>query len=156
MKALNFNGDILVRGFWIYIWEIVSNSEKYYYVGRTGDNSSSNAGSPISRMSLHFDLRSSATANQVIRKLQDKQIVPQQCSYFLYTYGPFYPETKKDWNEHTILRNEIALIEAQVAEYLKENGKTVLGNHPKLGEYNIDIFSKIKKDLQSDGVLSKR
>ena len=47
MKAktleLNFNGELLQRGFWLYIWEIKTPKKKHlYYVGRTGDSSSIN------------------------------------------------------------------------------------------------------------------
>jgi hypothetical protein len=53
--ALTFNGGLLRRGFWLYIWEIKTPEQtRLYYVGRAGDSSSSNAQSPFNRMGQHL------------------------------------------------------------------------------------------------------
>jgi hypothetical protein len=53
---INFDGSILKRGFWIYIWTIHTQREGFLiYVGRTGDTSSPNAQSAFNRVSQHVD-----------------------------------------------------------------------------------------------------
>jgi hypothetical protein len=38
LHQLEFDGALLARGFWLYIWEITTNDGgKVHYVGRTGD-----------------------------------------------------------------------------------------------------------------------
>jgi hypothetical protein len=52
---VRFAGGILQRGFWLYVWEVMTQEGKaLYYVGRTGDSSSTNAQSPFNRMSQHL------------------------------------------------------------------------------------------------------
>jgi hypothetical protein len=53
--VFSFDGKLLQRGFWLYVWEITAaDHEVFYYVGRTGDSSSPNAQSPFNRMSQHL------------------------------------------------------------------------------------------------------
>lgn len=78
-ETLAFSGQVLRRGFWLYVWEIQPpNSERIYYVGRTGDSSSPNAQSPFSRMSHHlgFNRRS----NVLRRHLEKRNIAPERVS----------------------------------------------------------------------------
>ena len=49
---LMLDGKLLKRGFWVYVWKIITKDDQvFYYVGRTGDSSSCNAALPFSRMS---------------------------------------------------------------------------------------------------------
>jgi hypothetical protein len=44
LHELSFGGGLLERGFWLYVWEISPpQGPALYYVGRTGDSSSTNA-----------------------------------------------------------------------------------------------------------------
>jgi len=52
--SVRFRGDILKSGFWIYVWKVTHEEKIYYYVGRTGDSSSVNAASPMSRWTTHI------------------------------------------------------------------------------------------------------
>jgi len=37
--SLEFNGEFLERGFWLYVWDVTTPAKKHlYYVGRTGDS----------------------------------------------------------------------------------------------------------------------
>src|SRR5208283_3705997 len=52
---LTFDGGLLERGFWLYVWEITTPQDTHlYYVGRTGDSSSIKAQSPFNRMGQHL------------------------------------------------------------------------------------------------------
>ena len=55
-----FNGEVLERGFWLYVWEIAQGSQVHLYVGRTGDSSSARALSPFNRIGQHLDFRENA------------------------------------------------------------------------------------------------
>jgi hypothetical protein len=67
-----FDGALLARGFWLYIYEIAtSNGEMLYYIGRTGDSSSINAQSPFVRFGQHFG--TNAAANQLRKHLEKRQ-----------------------------------------------------------------------------------
>ena len=40
LHQLAFDGALLARGFWLYVWEITpKDGGKVHYVGRTGDSS---------------------------------------------------------------------------------------------------------------------
>ena len=53
--SMKFDGHLLARGFWLYIWEIKGASSHHVYVGRTGDTSSPHAQSPFKRVGQHLD-----------------------------------------------------------------------------------------------------
>ncbi len=129
IQHISFSGEILKRGFWLYIWRITKKRIKYYYVGRTGDNSSVNAASPFSRLSQHLDLRKSASANMLSRHLQSINVEPQKCLFEMFAIGPIYPEqtTKK---KHMHYRDLTGSLEASLALYLKNKNFKVLGTHP--------------------------
>jgi hypothetical protein len=48
--AMSFDGALLGRGFWLYVWRITDDSRSALYVGRTGDSSSPHASSPFKRI----------------------------------------------------------------------------------------------------------
>jgi len=52
---MSFDGHILQRGFWLYVWRIEFEGKQYYYVGRTGDSSSAHVSSPFNRIGQHLD-----------------------------------------------------------------------------------------------------
>ena len=131
---LEFDGKLLERGFWVYVWEIYTpRNEKLFYVGRTGDSSSPNAASPFSRMSAHFS--KNPKGNALLRNLRDKKIDPEKCKFKLHAYGPIFTE-QKAFDKHKPFRDKAASIEVFVAKKLKERGYEVIGNHPKNTKVN--------------------
>ena len=60
MQQVRFEGALLERGFWLYVWRVRQESREVLYVGRTGDSSSRFAASPFSRLSQHLDIRPKA------------------------------------------------------------------------------------------------
>lgn len=151
LHKIYFNGALLERGFWLYVWKIVHGKDIYFYVGRTGDTSSPNASSPFRRMGMHFDLKPHAKANCVIKHLRQKSINPFNCTYKFFAYGPIFPE-QKDMDEHRIYRDRIAALEAELAyNIMSELRCCILGTHPKRKKVDTDIFaelwSKFKEEL---------
>ena len=88
---LSFNGELLQRGFWLYVWEIQTPKKPlFYYVGRTGDSSSINAQSPFNRMGQHLSFKK---GNMLRHHLESKNIVPETCLFRLIAHGPILKET---------------------------------------------------------------
>jgi hypothetical protein len=51
LRQSDFEGALLTRGFWLYIWEIkVGDGRSIYYVGKTGDKPSGSSQSPFDRL----------------------------------------------------------------------------------------------------------
>lgn len=62
VHEIRFEGGILQRGFWLYVWKVTpADQAPLYYVGRTGDSSSTNAQSPFNRMGQHLGFARTAT-----------------------------------------------------------------------------------------------
>ena len=76
LREVKFNGGILQRGFWLYVWEVTPLGGKaLYYVGRTGDSSSTNAQSPFNRMGQHLGF--ARNSNMLRRHLSSLEAAPR-------------------------------------------------------------------------------
>ncbi len=126
---MKIDGRLLSRGFWLYIWEITSDSKRRLYVGRTGDNASPFAASPFKRIGQNLDSKPNAKANALYRLLQREEMICSECAFEMVAIGPIYAE-QKTWEEHVPCRNKMAAIEGHAAQYLKARGYKVLGFHP--------------------------
>lgn len=121
---LVFNGGLLQRGFWLYIWEITTLEYRLFcYVGRTGDSSSLNAQSPFNRMGQHLGFRKEG--NALRRHLAEKDLTPESCTFRLVAYGPILSEAKTR-DEHRKRRNQIAAMEKALADIMRAGGFDVL------------------------------
>src|SRR5215207_4311164 len=101
--SLTFSGELLRRGFWLYVWEIKTSENVYlYYAGRTGDSSSIKAQSPFNRMGQHLGFNDKS--NVLRRRPRGRGIDPEDCEYRLVAHGPIWGETA-DRDEHRILRD---------------------------------------------------
>lgn len=122
--SLTFNGGVLQRGFWLYIWEITPlDGAPRYYVGRTGDSSSSNAQSPFNRMGQHLGFNDNS--NVLRRRLLASDIDPDTCTFRLVTHGPLMPEASSD-TEHRSRLGRIAAWEKALADAMVAAGYAVL------------------------------
>lgn len=86
VHELSFTGHFLQRGFWLYVWEVTPPDGKpLFYVGRTGDSSSTNAQSPFNRMGQHLGF---ATNSNMLRKyLEAHGASPEHSSFRLVALG---------------------------------------------------------------------
>ena len=128
MKAstheITFKGDLLNRGFWLYVWEITTPRKNHvYYVGRTGDSSSINAQSPFNRMGQHLSYNEKQ--NMLRRHLDNKHLIVEMCDFRLIAYGPIL-EQATTHESHIKSRDTIAAIEKQLAKSLTDSGYDVL------------------------------
>lgn len=70
----NFDGQIIQRGFWLYVWRVTSGTTIVFYVGQTGDSSSIFASSPFVRVGRHLDLRPNTKSNSLARHLEIEKL----------------------------------------------------------------------------------
>ena len=141
---ISFSGSILERGFWLYIWRIRSSSQEFFYVGRTGDNSSRFAASPFSRLGQHLDVRPTATANMLLRHIRRMDLDPLACNFELMVLGPLFPE-QPTLELHRKFRDRIAPLEAGLATYLRAQGRKVVGSHASVSVVDIQLLSEVKR-----------
>ena len=141
-----FSGRILERGFWLYVWRVWSSDREVWYVGRTGDNSSANAASPFGRLSQHLDLRENTTANTLVRNLRANNLEPCDCEFELLAIGPLYSE-QESFEDHVPFRDATALLEAELAEYIRLTDRIIIGSHPRRGTYDEQIFEFVKEKV---------
>ncbi|MCC4767383.1 hypothetical protein FXW07_12315 [Methanosarcina sp. DH1] len=145
---LKFNGEILQRGFWLYIWEITTQDQKnLYYVGRTGDSSSINAQSPFNRMGQHLGFNDKS--NVLRRHLEGKGIDPAKCTFRLVAHGPILEEaTTKE--VHQKRRDILAALEMALAEAMAEAGYKVMNTVNCRKMLNIEQFNKIRNAFAAE------
>ena len=143
LQTLSFDGAILQRGFWLYVWEITpAGAAALYYVGRTGDSSSTNAQSPFNRMGQHLGFNEAS--NTLRRQLQVLGVTPEASQFKLVAVGPLDAESTEDSRaEHDERRDRIAAMEKALAGLMLESGYNVINR----------VHSKKSLDLQGfDGV----
>jgi hypothetical protein len=138
---LTFNGGLLERGFWLYVWEITRpNHNAVYYIGRTGDSSSSNAQSPFNRMGQHLGFRKESNAMR--RHLEAKGLNPEQCSFRLVAYGPILEEGQTA-EEHRPRVEKMAAMEKSLAEAMCAAGYTVLNDVKCRKQLDQEMFAVV-------------
>lgn len=124
----DFDGQLLRRGFWLYVWQVRCGKRRFAYVGRTGDSSSRNAASPFSRVGSHLNLKANAKANTLRRQIRNEKFNPLACSFRFVAFGPLYGESK---TAHYQRRDRMAGLEKSLADYLTTRGFKVVGSHGK-------------------------
>jgi hypothetical protein len=125
---MSFDGGVLQRGFWIYVWRITNSSREWLYVGRTGDSSSKYASSPFSRIGQHLDFRTKAKGNAMARQLKQVGIDPLDSKFEMIAVGPIFDE-QSDFDSHKPIRDIMSGIEKKVALILRDRNYTVIGKH---------------------------
>jgi hypothetical protein len=123
---LRFDGGILQRGFWLYVWEVTpAGRAPLYYVGRTGDSSSTNAQSPFNRMGQHLGF--AKNSNMLRRHLTQHGAAPESCSFRLVALGPLEQEASNpDRRAYDQRRDLVAAMEKALAEFLASSGLEVM------------------------------
>ena len=123
---IRFDGAVLRRGFWLYVWEVTPPAgEALYYVGRTGDSSSLNAQSPFNRMGQHLGF--AQNSNMLRRHLAAHNIEAERCQFRLVAVGPLEAESAAVGRaEHDARRDIVAAMEKALTETMLEAGCLVM------------------------------
>ena len=140
--SMSFDGHLLARGFWLYVWDIRGSSSRQLYVGRTGDTSSPNAQSPFCRIGQHLDPRPNAKGNALARQLARAGIDSSTCSFEMTAVGPIFPE-QESFEEHKPLRDQMAALERALADRLRDRKYEVLGTHPRAVPPDAGLFRQV-------------
>jgi hypothetical protein len=139
---LTFNGGLLERGFWLYVWEITTPQDtQLYYVGRTGDSSSIKAQSPFNRMGQHLGFNKHA--NPLRRYLNAEDVDPEQCLFRLVTYGPILEEAAT-LEEHRQRRDRTGAMEKALAEAMVSAGYKVINAVNCRTILDAELFSSVR------------
>ena len=130
--GMSFDGHLLKRGFWLYIWDIKGPGSRHLYVGRTGDSSSANASSPFRRIGQHLDASPNAKGNALGKQLRRAGVNNEECRFEMMALGPIFPE-QSTFADHAPIRDRMAALEGWLADELRQRGYIVLGTHPPTG-----------------------
>lgn len=144
LQTLNFDGALLHRGFWLYVWEITpAGASPLYYVGRTGDSSSANAQSPFNRMGQHLGFNEAS--NTLRRRLLARSVTPEACHFKLVAVGPLDAESTEDTRaEHDERRDRIAAMEKALADLMKESGYNVINRVHSKKALDLKVFDGVR------------
>ena len=141
--SLEFNGEFLGRGFWLYVWDVTTPGKKHlYYVGRTGDSSSNNAQSPFNRMGQHLGFNKNS--NVLRRHLESRDIPVAKCKFRLVAYGPILKEATTQ-DGHTRARDVTAALEKKLADTLGESGYQVLNPVNCRKKLDLNLWAKVRE-----------
>ena len=138
---LIFNGGLLERGFWLYVWEITTPQDTHlYYVGRTGDSSSIKAQSPFNRMGQHLGFNKHA--NPLRRYLNAEDVDPERCLFRLVTYGPILEEAPT-LEEHRQRRDRTGAMEKALAAAMISAGYRVINDVNCRAKLDAKLFTGV-------------
>jgi hypothetical protein len=137
------DGEMVERGFWIYVWEATTPAgEELLYVGVTGDSSSRNAQSPFNRMGQH--LGPARNSSMLRNWLGKRGIVPEQCTFRLVAHGPVLDEAD-DWAEHCARRDILAGMERQLIEDLVSAGYDVMNRSQSKMPLEETLYREVRR-----------
>lgn len=143
-----FEGKLLKRGFWLYVWEIKGDITRHLYVGRTGDSSSANASSPFRRIGQHLDPRLNAKGNALGRRLKEAGLEAESCTFEMIAIGPLFDE-QRTFSAHSPLRDKTAALERALVDELRSRGYEVLGVHPRAGDPDPGLMQQVTAVLDN-------
>ena len=140
--SMSFDGSILQRGFWLYVWDITAGESRHLYVGRTGDSSSRYAASPFTRIGRHLDHRENAKGNSLAKQLVRVDATPSACSFQMVAIGPIFPE-QETFAAHVPHRDTVGALETALAVTLRTRGYSVLGSHAPEAEPDSELLQQV-------------
>jgi hypothetical protein len=149
VARLCFDGLLLHRGFWLYVWRIRQGDRFLVYVGRTGDSASPFAASPFIRAGQHLDLREKAKANALVRQLRAHGVDPTRAEYELIAMGPLAPEATERAS-HWPLRDKVAALEAALAKELETRGYDLIGSHGSRKLLDRELFDRVLAAVEDE------
>jgi hypothetical protein len=146
--SMTFDGHLLKRGFWLYVWQIRGPLSHHVYVGRTGDSSSPHASSPFKRIAQHLDPSPNAKGNALRKQLRQRGVECDECSFEMVAVGPIFPE-QPDFEAHKPVRDRMAALERAIADELGQRGYVVLGTHPRAGSPDPALLQQLRALLNA-------
>jgi hypothetical protein len=152
----------------VYIIEVINNSDRFYYIGQTGDSHYLTARSPLRRLIGHLSDSKASTENQIYKYVA-KKILPSEKkeskkysteekemieNYFIQSDVKMYSYPLIDFDFHASEDNHqkktkrIVEFEKQVILLFKDSGKSLINKQiPKKIKNQIeftDVYNEIK------------
>lgn len=122
LHEISFDGCVLARGFWLYVWEITRpDGVLVHYVGRTGDKASGVCQSPFDRFSKH--LGANPHNNALQRHLEKHKLRQEDCSFRFHALGPILANSKLSHSEKC---DVLAALEKALADSMRAADYEVL------------------------------
>lgn len=147
LHELAFDGTLLERGFWLYVWQVTpASGEPLFYVGRTGDNSTINAQSPFYRIGQH--LGGEQECNMLRRYLQERGLEPETCAFRLVAVGPIMEESRSR-EEHFERRDHLAAMEKALSEELQRAGCELMNRVRSAKPLDAKLYATIRAAFAS-------
>ncbi|SFG24320.1 hypothetical protein [Ensifer sp. OV372] len=142
MHHLRLPGGMTERGFWLYVWRVLSpHDQEFLYVGRTGDNSSPYAASTYRRMGQHLgDADNTNALLTHLREHDESRPISHYNEFEMFSYGPIFPEVERHpefayrlephWGDamkkHEEFRDRTAALESRLARELHDRDYNVM------------------------------
>jgi hypothetical protein len=139
---MKFDGYLLERGFWLYVWEIKGPKSHHLYAGQTGDSSSPHAASPFKRVGQHLDAGPNAKGNALGKQLRKAGVTYEECTFEMVGISPIFPE-QPSFEDHVPMRDQTAALERSVADELRQLRHEVLGTDPRQGAPDATLLQTI-------------
>ncbi|HEY8666958.1 MAG TPA: hypothetical protein VIL86_09845 [Tepidisphaeraceae bacterium] len=146
--SMKFDGHLLRRGFWLYIWRVTATASDHVYVGRTGDSSSPHASSPFKRIGQHLDPSPNAKGNALGKQLRRAGVTCEDCVFEMIAVGPIFDE-QETFEQHRPYRDQTADLERAVADWLRERGYKVLGTHSPPGSPDQGLLKQVIDHIEA-------
>lgn len=169
---LEIDGKCLKSTYSVYIIEIISAKDKYFYIGQTGDSNYVSARSPLRRLIGHLSYTKSSNENQIIKAIArrlfgteknnsksftsaEKEMIE---SFFttsiikMHSYPLFEFKHDQTFEKHKIIRKEVLKFEKQIIDIFIRSSHEVLNNKiPREVDKNIKfemVLNEIKKTFE--------
>jgi len=141
---------LIERGFFLYACYVRHKENTWIYLDRIGDNDSPFSASPSSRLGRRTNLRPIDAATMLRRHLMKHYPNLRSCPHLLTGVGPLFRQ-QQTLKDHRRICDRIALIEAKLAQDLRNDGYKVVGRHPfPKGDVVLDRrYKKILQTIQS-------
>jgi hypothetical protein len=137
---LKFDGAMLTRGFWLYVWEIkVSDGRVVHYDGKTGDKASRVSQSPFNRLTNHMG--DNKHSNALRRHLGQMKINLENCCFCFHAYGPLFGGRSQ--KTHGELCDVTSRLERALADALTAAGYEVINKVHCRTALDAEVFADI-------------
>jgi len=146
LYQLDLPPQILSRGFWLYVWDIISpTGDRLCYVGMTGDVTGA-AQSPYVRAGTHLGFN--ANNNAVRRLLKKRDLEPERCTRIkFFAYGPLFQYAHNAPKDHEYEANRkcVGAVERQLWTAAKAAKNTMLNERPRFSDtFDKDLWDDVR------------
>lgn len=165
-NVIEFSGKMLKPEFSVYLFEIKTKADRYFYVGMTGDGYYPSARSAIHRLSGHFERNIRSTQNQVSLAISKNGKLNLEDAKITMHHWPipgfevwseplkgFKPERLKDlqrkkYKKYQLERNKILKLEQYLIWFVNSmHGDNCFNDNSQIVQFDI-AYNNIVEDIK--------